>query len=374
VINKGNVSGHSTLMSIYNIEDTLDPDLVTVIVPVYNSANYLPRCVDSILNQGYQEIEVILINDGSTDRSGEICDTYARDDFRVRAVHTQNRGVSSARNTGLKNSMGSFIFFVDSDDFIEENAVSALMQGYKHSQADLVVGAFNKINVGSTVSQIRDFSSDQLLTKESLVEYTIAYLQNPRQHQLLMSSWAKLFRSKIIRDRQVKFREELRIAEDVAFNFDYLNSAESVFFVNEVIYNHQKLGTYDSLSMRLVETEPKSLFGYLMALESVSNFLRLANSEIEIAKAIGHCYVYQVALFMVRLCGQINRSNIYAIYKLVNELVSDLDFRTYVKGYIPADGNYRLIPFLMRLKFVWLVMGVSWYEAYKLYGTGGNGK
>lgn len=361
-------------MPSFKVEDSINSNLVSIIVPVFNSAGYLRRCVDSILNQAYLDIDVILIDDGSTDGSGEICDGYSINDVRVNVVHTSNHGVSFARNIGLDNVKGNFIVFVDSDDFVERNAISALIKGYNQTQADLVVGAFNKVNDVNTISQVRDFSQDQLLTKANLVEYTLAYLQNPRQHQLLMSSWAKLFRSTIIRDQQVRFREEMRVAEDVAFNFDYLKSAESVFFINEVIYNHQKLGTYNSLSMKLVEDEPRSLFGYILALESVSKFLRLANSDIEIGGAIGHCYVYQVALFMVRLCGQINRYNICKIYKLIDDLVCDSDFRTYVKSYIPAKGNYKLIPLLMRLKLIWLVMGVSWYEAYKLYGTGGRVK
>ena len=356
------------------MNETVVPNLVSVIVPVYNSANYLHRCIDSILKQSYRDIEVILIDDGSTDRSGEICDGYARDDSRVRALHTQNRGVSSARNTGLNSSKGSFIFFVDSDDFIETYAIHALIEGYRQSHADLVVGAFNKIKNGSTVSQIRDFSHNQLLARAGLIEYTLSYLRNPRQCQLLMSTWAKLFRSAIIKNSNVMFKEELRTAEDVAFNFDYLKSVETVYFINDIIYNHQKHGTYDSLSMKLVEGDPRSLFGYIPALDSVSGFLRLGNCDVEISKAIGHCYVYQIVLIMVRVCGQINRSNKSKVYRLVHELINDSNFRSYIRDYIPAEGNYRLIPFLMRLKFVWPVIGVSWYEACKLYGSGGNGK
>lgn len=349
-------------------------NLVSVIVPVYNSASYLPRCIDSILNQSYRGIEVILIDDGSTDKSAEICDDYARGDTRVRVVHTPNRGVSSARNAGINSSRGSFILFVDSDDFIETFAVHALIDGYNQSHADLVVGAFNKVRNGSAISQIRDFGQNQLLARAGLIEYTLEYLQNPRQRQLLMSSWAKLFRSAIIKSSNVMFREELRTAEDVAFNFDYMKNAETVYFISEAIYNHQKLGTYDSLSMRLVEDNPRSLFGYILALDSVRNFLRLGCSEVEIGKAVGHCYVYQVVLLMVRVCGQINKSNICKVYGLVRELINDSDFRSYIYGYIPADGNYRLIPLLMRWRFVWPVIGASWYEANKLYGTGGNGK
>ena len=174
-------------MAISTIGDTVGLDVVSVIVPVYNSASYLHRCIDSILGQNYREIEVILVDDGSTDSSGEICDSYSRKDSRVRVIHTPNRGVSCARNAGLEGSNGSFVCFVDSDDFLEDYAIKALVEGHKRSRADLVVGGFNKVKSDKTALQIRDFPLDQRLTRAELEEYTLAYLHNPRQRQLLMS-------------------------------------------------------------------------------------------------------------------------------------------------------------------------------------------
>jgi glycosyltransferase involved in cell wall biosynthesis len=356
------------------MNDALITDLVSVIVPVYNSSNYLHRCINSILKQSYKNIEVMLIDDGSTDGSGEICDIIARDDKRVRVFHTPNGGVSSARNMGINNARGIFIFFVDSDDYIETYAVHALVEGYNKSHADMVVGAFNKVRNGNTVSEVRDFMEDQLLTRKGLIDYTLSYLRNPRRHQLLMSTWAKLFRLAIIKNNSVLFNTELRTAEDVAFNFDYLKNAETTYFINEVIYNQQKLGTYNSLSMKLLEEDPRSLIGFIESLGNVSSFLRHGNSGIEIDKAIGHCYIYQIVLFMIRICGQINNSNKKKVHKFVHELINESEFRHHIINYIPAEGNYRVIPYLMRLKLVWPVIGVCWYEANKLYGKGSDAK
>jgi len=349
------------------MNDTLIPDLVSVIVPVYNSSNYLHRCINSILKQSYRDIEVILVDDGSTDGSGEICDLIASDDKRVRVFHTPNSGVSSARNTGINSARGVFIFFVDSDDYIETYAVHALVEGYNQSHADIVVGAFNKVKNGSVISEVSDFTENQLLTRKGLIDYTLKYLRNPRQHQLLMSTWAKLFRSEIIKNNNVLFNTELRTAEDVAFNFDYLKNAETVYFINEVIYNQQKLGTYNSLSMKLLEDDPRSLIGFIASIDNVSSFLRHGNSGIEINEEIGHCYIYQIVLSMVRICGQINNRNKKKVYKFVHELINESEFRHHIINYIPAEGNYKIIPFLMRLKLVWPVIGACWYEASKLY-------
>lgn len=343
-------------------------DLVSIIVPVYNASSYLHRCIESILKQSYRDIEVILVDDGSTDGSGETCDIYARDDSRVRVFHTTNCGASSARNLGICNSIGSFILFVDSDDFIETYAVRALIEGYKQSHANMVVGAFNKIKDG--IIEVRDLKTSQLLTKRELADYTISYLQNPRKNQLLMSSWAKLFQSSIIKNNNLLFNTELHTFEDVAFNFDYLKNVESVYFLNEVIYSQQKYGTYSSLSMKMPEDKPQKMFsGMIAALGNIEGFLRPGVSATKIDMAIGHYFVYQIILFMIRISGQINFNNINIIYRVVHELVNNRDFRHRIKHYTPAKGNYRLIPFLMKLRLVWLVIGVCWYEAYKQYGN-----
>lgn len=344
--------------------------MVSVIVPIYNCARDLPRCIESILRQSYQGIEVILVDDGSMDGSSDICDSYAGHDQRIKVIHTPNRGVSAARNIGLRIAKGDFIVFVDSDDYLEYQAVSVLVAGCERTQADLVVGGFRKVKNGHIISQMCDFEQDRLVDRQGVTEYTLSYLLNPRRHQLLMSSWAKLFRSSIVKGNSIWFNEGLRTAEDVAFNFEYLRVSETVCFIKDIVYNHQKSGTYTSLSMRLAEDDPKSLFGYLPALDSVKKFLQLSCAEANVAAAVGHCYVYQVVLFVIRVCGQLTRGNAGCIYRLVKSLISDQDFRFYIKGYRPAPGNYRLVPFLMKAEFVGLVMVASWYEAYKLYRPG----
>lgn len=349
-------------------------DLVSVIVPIYNSSSCLGYCIDSVLKQSHKEIEVILVDDGSTDGSGEICDAYARVDNRIRVLHTENRGVSAARNEGVNCSIGAFIFFIDSDDFIENYAIHALVEGYHQSHADMVVGSFNKVKNGRCAAQVRDFADNQLLTRKGVMDYAMLYLQNPRRHQMLMSSWAKLFHAAIIKNNNVRFNTELRTSEDVAFNFDYLKNIETVYFINSIIYNQQKHTNYNSLSMKLLEDDPRSLFGFIAALDSVRSFLRGGYAEDEIDRAIGHYYIYHIILYLIRICGQINFANKYRIYGLVRELINAPDFRYHIRHYIPVEGNYKVIPLLMGARFVFLVIGVCWYEARKQYGTGSSAK
>ena len=117
-------------------------DVISVIVPVYNVSAYLPECLDSILSQDYEKLEVILIDDGSTDDSGAICDAYAQRDNRIRVIHQKNGGAAAAKNAGLRAATGEYLSFADSDDFLEPGAYAYMMSLLKENGADIVRCAF----------------------------------------------------------------------------------------------------------------------------------------------------------------------------------------------------------------------------------------
>ena len=126
--------------------------LVSVIIPVYNSEKFLYRSVVSVLEQSYKNIELILVNDGSTDSSGKICDEFAQSDLRVKVIHQENKGVSVARNTAIKEANGDYITFLDSDDELFNDAIANLMNAATSSEADMAVGKLvNKTNTGKNL-------------------------------------------------------------------------------------------------------------------------------------------------------------------------------------------------------------------------------
>ena len=125
--------------------------MISIVVPVYKSERTLHRCVDSILRQTYRDIEVLLVVDGSPDRSSEICEEYAAQDRRVRVLYRHNEGVSQARNRGIENASGEYLLFVDSDDYIEANACARMLKLREESDADLVIAGFHHWYVGRDV-------------------------------------------------------------------------------------------------------------------------------------------------------------------------------------------------------------------------------
>lgn len=202
---------------------------ISVVIPVYKVERYLCACIDSLLMQTFTNIEIILVDDGSPDSSGLICDDYAKKDVRVRVFHKENKGVSSARNIGLDKALGEWVTFVDSDDFIS---------------ATFLENLYAPIASGLHVDFIQAGCTNYIDDKQSSIEqeYNYYYDSNPiyvfNNFRGLTSS--KLFRLDIIRACHLYFDEQMRTAEDMAFTLDYLLHINSYCFIPEVGYYYRR--------------------------------------------------------------------------------------------------------------------------------------
>ena len=347
--------------------NSLIKGMVSVIIPIYNSENYLQKCVESVIKQSYAKIEILLINDGSTDNSGKLCDAYAFQDRRILVIHKKNGGPSDARNIGIENSKGELIFFIDADDFIENNAIELLMEKYSQHGADVIIGNFNNIkNNHSTKNQNGIFPTDKLLVKSDIINYVRNYLTKPNKYSLFVYSWGRLFKSSVIKNNNIAFDINLRTYEDVAFNFEYWNYTNEIMFLKEALYHHLLHENQASASMNMFG-DPKNLFGYKQALINLSNYLKNCNQDINIRKEVGHAYICYTIIQLVRTCGQINNSNKKKIYTLVHEITNDADVADNLQFYSPSKGDSKIIPVLMKLKLAWPIIWVCKYKSRKRY-------
>lgn len=183
---------------------------VSIVVPVYNAEKYLHRCIDSVLAQTYSDWELLLIDDGSKDASGSICDEYTTKDGRIRVFHKENGGVSSARNLGLDNAQGEWVTFVDADDYIEENFLKSF-EG--NLDADLVVG--NADLVTNLTGRRRVLKSIPYGYYQDIRGVLSSYLTE----LILRVPWAKFYRTRLISD--LRFKEGMCLGEDTLFNLCY---------------------------------------------------------------------------------------------------------------------------------------------------------
>lgn len=194
--------------------------MVSVIVPVYNSEKSLYRCVNSIILQSYKDLEIILVDDGSMDRSLQLCKELSLKDERIKVLHQENGGVSSARNLGISFAAGYYVTFVDSDDVIEETLIEKLVCGIEYTQSQLCISALNQDALG--------VSFTAMLCQEQ--ENEIGFLLD---NYLLFGPVEKLYLRSIITEHEIRFPEGYSFGEDLLFNFQYL---EHIQIVNYVAY------------------------------------------------------------------------------------------------------------------------------------------
>lgn len=204
--------------------------LVSIVVPVYKVERYIARCIESILNQTHKNLELILVDDGSPDNSGRICDEYALCDRRITVIHTQNQGVSRARNTGLERAKGDYLFFVDSDDWIEPEHVACLLP---ISGEDMVYGGI-KLYVNSRYKESRPMPDVIVHQEEWLADYATFVGRG-----LAVFFITPCYSMRIIRDNNMRFNTALNVCEDGIFNLEFMKHCRAIRYSSVCTYCYE---------------------------------------------------------------------------------------------------------------------------------------
>lgn len=227
----------------------------SVIVPVYKVEKYLDRCIGSILAQTFSDFELILIDDGSPDNSGQICDEYAGKDNRIHVIHKENGGVSTARNAGLDIAQGKFIVFVDSDDEVDKNYLEC-MRGYN---ADMVIAGVKNYSIDGSLHHTVSLPQRKIekLSKDSICQII--------DYNALNYPISKRYLRTIIQEHRLRFREGMNLCEDTLFFSEYLCHCSSVQYLSDTPYNYFKYKTTTLTSFKpdyiLRQTTADNLIG-----------------------------------------------------------------------------------------------------------------
>lgn len=202
--------------------------MISVIVPVYNVEKYLSECVKSICNQSYQDLEIILVDDGATDSSGELCDKLALEDNRIKVIHKQNGGLSDARNHGLEKVTGEFVCFIDSDDWIENETLERALNAVE--KADVVIWGYYK----DTVDENGMLISTSKHCSDALCNHSDGYKMLLQKNVLEQTgyAWNKLYRTEVLKTGGFQFEKGLSLIEDVVFNFPLFMQCKSIKYID----------------------------------------------------------------------------------------------------------------------------------------------
>ena len=216
-------------------EDELMRPMVSIIVPIYNAEQYLRRCVDSILNQEYTDFELLLVNDGSTDASGDICEEYGDRDPRVIVIQKENTGVSDSRNRALDRARGKYLQFLDSDDWITPDATRLFVRAAEEYGCDMVISDFYRV-VGERLSTKGDIEEEGVLTRE---EFAAHMMENPADFYYGVL-WNKLYRRDIVEEHNLRMDTDINWCEDFMFNLEYIRYAKVFYALHAPIYYYVK--------------------------------------------------------------------------------------------------------------------------------------
>lgn len=207
---------------------------ISIIVPIYKAEETLKRCVDSILAQTFVDFELLLIDDGSPDKSGEICDEYVRKDSRVRVFHKENGGVSSARNLGLNKACGEWVGFVDSDDVIPADALDSLAQQVS-SDIDMVMAGYEKIGLNGGIVE----RAPNLVSKTIAWEAALTEMFRPTDYAYQGYCFSKLYRASVIKTNDITFNQTIKFNEDRLFVVDFIcHSKSCVAYTTKAVYTY----------------------------------------------------------------------------------------------------------------------------------------
>lgn len=316
--------------------------LISVVIPVYNTAPYLEKCLESVVNQTYQNLQVIIINDGSTDNSAEICQKFSEKDDRIEFINKQNEGVSIARNIGIEKSKGEWIYFLDSDDFLEKNTFESLFEQAQENNADIIQFGLNTIKDGKII--------DTDFPKTESFENVKDFITNNKMRPLC--AWLYFIKANKILENNIYFNEKLKHYEDGLFMYRVLIHCHKIITLNEVYYNQV-------LSPNSVTRKPKTTKIVMDCIDYVDNLcnevrknhqtLNFKNEIVLLSKQIFSETIAIENLEEFQKHKQLIKSKYKSLYKKNHEILEDKVNRL---AYINFDLAIRLLKLKHKLRFL----------------------
>ncbi len=206
---------------------------ISIIIPIYNAEKNIKKCIESIICQTYDNIEIICINDGSTDKSTQIIENYQHKDTRITLINKENSGVSDTRNTGIKKSSGKYIMFIDADDYISKDYIEKMYEVIQKYNCDLLISGYTEVRDGKNKN--KKFSKCR--EKELNITYP-QYLEDYLLTNFFNSCWKQLINKKIITKNNIQFSSDIKYGEDMLFSFECYKYSSKTYYIDNCGYNY----------------------------------------------------------------------------------------------------------------------------------------
>ncbi|WP_088012483.1 glycosyltransferase family 2 protein [Gottfriedia acidiceleris] len=315
--------------------------LISVIIPVYNVEKYISTCLDSVLAQSMIDFEVLLINDGSTDRSAVICDKYSNKDKRVKVYHKENSGPSSARNLGIKKASGEYIMFIDADDYIDQDTFRIVNFEAEKFGADIVVfPIFEKKGEVIQIYNIAESYFDDEESKKGFLKEV--WLKSG----LLASPVNKIYKAEVIKNNNILFNEDFCIAEDYLFNMEYIDAARKGCSIKTPLYYYVRHN--DSISTKVFYNK----FDIALAVyrESLGLLSKYSIKEVEYINKIHTEFATGLIRAMYEATRRGYKRNFFKKLKEIKKCMTSKETRSLFTGTLDFSTFNNFVIFCLRYK------------------------
>lgn len=323
--------------------------MVSVIIPVYRSKNYLAYCVESVLNQTYKNTEIILVDDGSDDGSAELCEEYAHKYSNIFCIHQENEGVSAARNTGINSARGEYILFVDSDDYVESDYLENAVFGLENQDMDMYLCGYQTVRNNGKIKEKKyyPYVDNTALMYDELSGAMMKLFNSSTLHAI----GTKVYKKSIIEKYGIRFNEKWMYYEDIYFCLSYLLHCSKIYVQKSIMYNYRK-DIQDSLSKQKKNYKYASVYRTFALLDRLINNKRINNKE--------RTLFYKSYLREINFCfnSKIETEGRYtvSIYKFYKILSNDIFYKDAIlfadnsekKEYFCVRNGLFFIAYLMR--------------------------
>ena len=346
----------------------MEKGLITIVLPIYNVEKYLDRCMHSIVNQTFSNLEILMIDDGSTDSSGVLCDKWAKEDSRVRVIHKKNAGLGMARNTGIDNARGEYICFFDSDDYIELNSVEILYLHAKKYSSEVVVFGFNTVDSSGIVKKKtiplpgKLVYSGNEIRKKFLPDLIAKNPYTGEETNLWMSAWASMYSLKLIINNNWRFiSERIIISEDVYSLLCLYKYVNRVSIVQKALYFYCENDTF-SLTRVFRRDRYEKQKEFLYACLKVCD-------DAHYSQDVKRRLVYQFignsigAMKRITICDD----SIKEKYLAIKQIVQDTVMQEVVKKLVMSKESItrRAVFYFIRKKATFIVYLLMFFQAKK---------
>lgn len=322
---------------------------ISVIVPVYNAKNYIEKTLNSILSQSIDSLEIIVINDGSTDGSKDILDYYDKTYSNIKVIHQENKGVSASRNLGILLATGEYIGFVDSDDLLDEKMYESMYKKAIYYDADICICGFIEEDLNKNILRKYIYKQhDQIITKENIPTMFKKSLDENLEPLGGAPIWNKIFKKSLLHENNILIDESITVGEDFCLNIHCFNKANSIVGVSECFYHYMNVNPNSIMSNVNLNKLYKFIDGRKSILDNLSKYNFYSNKYFEFENGRNFANLIQIA------SHKINESNSFKdAYTLALEILTSNDFKYSVNNsnsdYL--SKNLKLIKKLSKINF-----------------------